>query len=440
MTLKLFAIGLAMTVAVTACGPSGAKSGEAAPVAAAAGGGAAVAAAGSGAATAPPPQDLLAFASGTLIVVEPADSNDTQLAWSPYNMIDESAASEWMGEFKGPPVFVFELPVKSQIDSIGIDTLANREASAARSIKVEVSDQSESAGFEPLLSANITYADGQTFKAPTPRTGRWVRLTVLTNGGGDYAGLGGVRAYGKALEPPPVLTGLSGTYWGYSGIGKLYLKQEGTRVVGCYEYLDGQISGGVEGRMVKAELRETNGDVMKSLGLLNFKPGGAFMRGFTRNEGNETGFDSFMTAEKKSEDIGDCPKIPGYRSGSAAKSQMETQLATEGRVRLDGVNFDFNSDVIQAASRPLLDQLAALLKSKPDWKVALEGHTDNIGGTAFNRDLSERRAMAVKTYLVRAGAPEDNLTAAGFGYDKPVASNDTVGGRAQNRRVEAVKN
>lgn len=191
--------------------------------------------------------------------------------------------------------------------------------------------------------------------------------------------------------------------------------------------------------MIIAEVRETlpDGEVSKFLGLLNFQPDGR-LRGFTRKLDGDY-FDSVMSARKESDDIGDCPKIPGYRTG-AAKSQLETQLATEGRVRLDGVNFDFNSDVLQAASKPLLDQIAAMLKGKPDWKVTLEGHTDNIGGPAFNKSLSDRRAKAVMAYLVGAGVPAGQLTAAGFSFDKPVASNDTVGGRAQNRRVELVRN
>lgn len=73
-------------------------------------------------------------------------------------------------------------------------------------------------------------------------------------------------------------------------------------------------------------------------------------------------------------------------------------------------------------------------------KFTLEGHTDNVGGAAFNRDLSTRRAAAVRTYLANAGVPADRLSSIGLGFDKPVASNDTQAGHAENRRVEIVKN
>lgn len=437
MAVKALTIALLTVATVAACGPSGAKSGEAA-------GAASATAAGTDAAatTGAPSQDLLAFASGAMIVVEPADSDDAQLAWSPYNMIDEWPITEWVGKMTGPPVFVFELAGRSELTGMGFDTGAINEQSGARSIKVDVSDQSETAGFEPLLTANLVHGqDGQAFKATTPRTGRWVRITVLANGGGENASLAGVHAFGKLIALAESPTGLSGTYEGRSGIGPMFIKQEGTRIVGCYEYLQGQISGGTDGRMIKAELRETqpDGEIRKPLGLFNFV-GGKILRGFTRDEGVTEGFSSYMSAEKVSDDIGDCPKIPGYRNGSAAGSQIETQLAAEGRVRLDGVNFGFNSDVIQPASRPLLDQIAAVLKSKPAWKVTLEGHTDNVGGAAFNKGLSDRRAGAVKAYLVGAGVPEAQLTAIGFGLDRPVAGNDSEAGRSQNRRVELVRN
>lgn len=432
MTFRGLALGLVVLLAA-GCGPSGAKSEQTAGAVTAAGAAAATPAANT------PPEDLLAFANGTLIVVEPADSDDAQLAWSPYNMIDEAPITEWRGAAKGQPTFVFELAQRSEITGIGLDNGSSMEDSAVRSVRIEVSDQSQTAGFQPLLTASLALADGQSFKADKPLTGRWIRLTVLTNGGGEYASITGLRASGRPLEAPTPPTNLSGTYLAFNGLGPMHLKQEGSRLVGCYQYLDGQISGGVEGRMIIAEVRETlpDGEVSKFLGLLNFQPDGR-LRGFTRKLDNDY-FDSVMSAQKESDDIGDCPKIPGYRTG-AAKSQMETQLVAEGRVRLDGVNFDFNSDVLQAASKPLLDQVAAVLKGKPDWKVTLEGHTDNIGGPAFNKSLSDRRAKAVMAYLVSAGVPAGQLTAVGFSYDKPVASNDTVGGRAQNRRVELVKN
>lgn len=72
-------------------------------------------------------------------------------------------------------------------------------------------------------------------------------------------------------------------------------------------------------------------------------------------------------------------------------------------------------------------------------KLLIEGHTDSSGGAAHNLDLSARRAASVKAALVAGGVPAAALGTQGFGADRPVASNDTVSGRSQNRRVEVVR-
>lgn len=74
------------------------------------------------------------------------------------------------------------------------------------------------------------------------------------------------------------------------------------------------------------------------------------------------------------------------------------------------------------------------------WKLSIEGHTDNIGGDAYNLDLSKRRAAAVRTVLVdQHSVTADRLTTAGYGASRPKESNDTLAGRARNRRVELVR-
>ena len=110
-----------------------------------------------------------------------------------------------------------------------------------------------------------------------------------------------------------------------------------------------------------------------------------------------------------------------------------------GKAILYGINFDFNSDVIKAESKPTLDKVIAVLKSKTDWKMQVAGHTDNIGGEAFNQTLSEKRAASVVKYLTNAGVDGGRLTSIGYGLSKPLAPNDSEAERAQNRRVELVK-
>jgi len=408
-------------------------------------GGAATATAAQGAAPVAPPVNLLAFAAGAQIVDKPEDNKGIfMMSYDPINLIDESLDNDWSAKADVPAVIVFELPERTELEKLGFDSAGvSREDKSPKSVLVEVSDTSMSDGYQPILATDLKKAtDNQDFAVTAKVPGRWVRLTVKSNYGDDYVGMVEFRGYGKQLTHDAALTNVSGTYEGYSGWGKVHLKQEGSRVTGCYEYESGIISGGVEGRLLKASMIETSSDGRKSrqLGLFSFSPENKKILGLTREEGAEPGslYSSYYAGEKLSDDIGDCPNIPDWK-GKAAQSQLGNELESVGRARLDGVNFDFNSATIRPESKPLLDQVAELLKSRSNWAITLEGHTDNIGGAAFNKALSEQRAAAVKAYLVSKGVPEERLSAAGFGFDKPVASNDGEGGRSQNRRVEIVR-
>jgi outer membrane protein OmpA-like peptidoglycan-associated protein len=121
-------------------------------------------------------------------------------------------------------------------------------------------------------------------------------------------------------------------------------------------------------------------------------------------------------------------------------TRIEQSLKTEGSAEIHGINFDFASDQIRADSEPVLKEIADALKAHPEWTLRVEGHTDNIGGDAFNLDLSKRRAEAVKQELVTHHETSPaRLSTAGFGASRPKESNDTLEGRARNRRVELVR-
>jgi outer membrane protein OmpA-like peptidoglycan-associated protein len=96
------------------------------------------------------------------------------------------------------------------------------------------------------------------------------------------------------------------------------------------------------------------------------------------------------------------------------------------------------SELLPAAQAKLSQVADALTQGDPDSKIRVEGHTDSQGAATFNQELSQRRADAVRTYLVSRGIAGDRVTAEGFGPSRPVASNDNAEGRADNRRVEIV--
>jgi outer membrane protein OmpA-like peptidoglycan-associated protein len=133
-----------------------------------------------------------------------------------------------------------------------------------------------------------------------------------------------------------------------------------------------------------------------------------------------------------------CSGSGSLRSGNVTR--LEQALLQTRRAEVYDIYFSFNSDQIREESEPTLDEIAELLRRHPDWKLGIEGHTDNIAGDSYNLDLSRRRAASVKTALVKTYSIDGNrLTTAGFGKSRPQDTNDTLEGRARNRRVELVR-
>jgi OOP family OmpA-OmpF porin len=103
---------------------------------------------------------------------------------------------------------------------------------------------------------------------------------------------------------------------------------------------------------------------------------------------------------------------------------------------LQGVNFEFNKSRLTLDAQKVLDFVGQSLKENPTATVEVGGYTDDRGSAPYNQRLSLARARAVRAYLIQRGVAADQLTAAGYGETRPVASNATEEGRAQNRRVE----
>jgi outer membrane protein OmpA-like peptidoglycan-associated protein len=112
------------------------------------------------------------------------------------------------------------------------------------------------------------------------------------------------------------------------------------------------------------------------------------------------------------------------------------QMVEEGiPVTMNNIFFDFDKSTILPYSIPELKRVAKIIKSG-NQKVEIAGHTDNVGDDQYNQVLSEKRAAAVKDFLVNEGCDADRLATIGYGRSKPLESNDSDEGRAKNRRVE----
>jgi hypothetical protein len=126
--------------------------------------------------------------------------------------------------------------------------------------------------------------------------------------------------------------------------------------------------------------------------------------------------------------------------GGGGGQGIEQALKKEGHVDVYGIYFDFDSDKLRPESAPVLAEIALALKNNPTWKLHVNGHTDSVGGDAYNLDLSNRRAAAVKQALVtQYQIDPGRLDPQGFGATQPKESNATPAGRARNRRVELIR-
>lgn len=115
------------------------------------------------------------------------------------------------------------------------------------------------------------------------------------------------------------------------------------------------------------------------------------------------------------------------------------EISKTGRVAVYGINFDSGKATLKPESEEVLAELQKLTAGHAQLKLRIEGHTDNVGGAAANKKLSQDRALAVKAWLVKMGTAETQLSSAGLGDSQPLADNKTEEGRARNRRVELVK-
>ncbi len=123
-----------------------------------------------------------------------------------------------------------------------------------------------------------------------------------------------------------------------------------------------------------------------------------------------------------------------------AGSGVDVKAVDEGQAILvnlpSGVTFDSNSTIIKPAFRDTLDTVATSLKTYPNSLIDVYGHTDATGSDTYNQTLSENRARVVADYLSAHGVNLARIRSTGFGKTQPIASNDTLEGRAANRRVE----
>ena len=130
-----------------------------------------------------------------------------------------------------------------------------------------------------------------------------------------------------------------------------------------------------------------------------------------------------------------CPTLAGDASTSGCP-EVKREVRTILNKAMQGIQFENGKATIKTTSYAILDQVAKVFIENPSYVIEVQGHTDNVGNYQQNLTLSEKRAQAVRDYLVKHGVDTNHITAHGYGPDRPIASNNTKEGRSQNRRVE----
>lgn len=259
--------------------------------------------------------DLFAFSEGTRIVQYPDDVMISQMDSSPLNLIDGFVATDWTGQASPSPVFVLELPERTELSRIAFDTSPlNRDAKAVRSVTVEVSDTSATSGFETVAAVTLKpLKNGQSFSFDPEYlpVGRWVRLTVVDNYAGDeYSALTGFHGYGRPLTATAKMPNVTGTYQGHSGWGTISLTQQGDQVTGCYELLQGRVTGVIKGRTMILQMVETglDGSPIRHRAYFGMSADGRKLIGMGRNTDPALGegYFDFYAADRTSNRAGTC--------------------------------------------------------------------------------------------------------------------------------------
>jgi len=136
-----------------------------------------------------------------------------------------------------------------------------------------------------------------------------------------------------------------------------------------------------------------------------------------------------------------CPTIAGPASNKGCP-EVTKEVLKELKVQARAVYFVTGKAILKGADKGQtdgrLDAIKDIIKNYPNAKFSIEGHTDNVGNAKANQKLSEARAKVVMNALIAKGVNPENLTYKGYGSSKPVASNKTAAGRAQNRRTEVI--
>ncbi|MFT4065067.1 OmpA family protein [Paraburkholderia sp.] len=388
--------------------------------------------------------DVASLSAGAFAVGQSGDD------W--FRLLDGVPDSPGIQVNSNPYELVLALPGDAQIASFAFVSSPQRQVTPHH-VKVDTA-ASANGPWTTAYDADIPGADniqpGVVVRAPLaqPVTAKFLRLTLSSppEQAPNGIGLSRFSAYGTpgAAQSVREVAGLYHFPLNFGSSGYVLLQQQGASVEGCYfesqgsdpvrvSQVLGTIVGGIEQGGYLRLARNEQQSKLSTPGIMAFSPDGkqAFSALFTADAHTFSN-----VAESPGERVGPS-KLTCDPSGGQS-DPVASQLEQTGHVQLYGVNFDLDKSTLRADAKPVLDRMATLLKAHADWKIEVAGHTDSTGEDAHNMKLSQDRADAVAQYLKSAGVTS-TLTSKGYGSTQPLVPNTTDALRAQNRRVELVK-
>jgi len=374
------------------------------------------------------PPDLMSFAQGVLplsVEMEGADMRVDMTA--AIGLIDGNPLRFSMTAKPGTPgdavTLTYALPAPTQFTRFavpGVFETPSPSQTFFAEVAISGATGSPDGPWLPLASGRLSVHDEKGMQtdlalAPDQPEVRWVRVR-LSDGVSierDKTFFEFSEVIGEGTQQEAETNTHFGGVWKGRGV-KLELAQEGAVVSGCYD-ATGRLDGTVEGRVLRALghdaagipsqfiLIATREDTLRGLRSANGAP-------FKPYDGDAVDGPSVCPA----------PEPPRLGCGSV----------------IHGIGFDYDSDAIRPASRPLIERLHAGLAGEGAARIEIVGHASSEGAAEYNRGLSQRRAQSVVAALVGLGLDGGRLSATGRGEDEPIASNDDEAGRSLNRRVE----
>lgn len=385
-------------------------------------------------------ENLFSAGAGAMVVsFEPENTTN----YDEWQMLDDKPGSYWMpGEAASKKTFklTLALPQPTTVKKMSF------HGGGAKKITVEATTSPLGKdGFQKIAEGTLTGTKDSGFESAKPQDiavtkemqARAYRISFEL-GDGLFQN-NELRAFGtKHAEPALPVANMTGTYGDMEGsLGDMRVKQQGSLVSMCvanYEF-----RGEVEGGLIKGSWWNPNSKDPPVPAALNVTPDGKLAVFLRYTSADATASLWKYTGPKKSADAGTCPLWKDDKGALPAVDPIAADIEKFGRARIYGIKFDTDSDVPKPESKAVIDRVIAVMKAKPDWKLTVEGHTDNTATADYNQSLSDRRAKAVKKALEAGGIAPARLDAKGFGQTKPIAPNDTTLGRAENRRVELAK-